>query len=283
MIFGLGAALGWGLADFGAAVAGRKLGSFATLLVAQLSGLVTLVLFAVAFLPNWSGGLGDIGLLAANGVLAAGAYLLLYQGLALGPVALVSPIVAAYGVVTIPLALLLLHETLAGLVALGAIVTVVGVVLTSADPRTVGSGKRMHRDGVPFALGSLLMFGVATFVLGESSQRVGWLWALGISRISTFVVLLALWVLRRPSIPRGGATAALLAAAGVGILDVLGGAAYARGSEVGLVSIVTAASATFPLISVAAGVVLLRERPAISQAFGVALVVLGLLLLGAGR
>ena len=35
MIFGLGAALGWGLADFGGAVAGRRIGSRAVAIVAS--------------------------------------------------------------------------------------------------------------------------------------------------------------------------------------------------------------------------------------------------------
>ena len=68
----------------------------------------------------------------------------------------------------------------------------------------------------------------------------------------------------------------------VGAIDVLGGAAYARGTELGYVSIVSAASATFPLIPVVGGILLLRERPAASQLAGVVLVVGGLLLLGAG-
>jgi len=68
----------------------------------------------------------------------------------------------------------------------------------------------------------------------------------------------------------------------VGLIDVLGGAAYARGTELGFVSIVSAASATFPLIPVVGGVLLFRERPAASQFAGVALVVGGLLLLGRG-
>jgi drug/metabolite transporter (DMT)-like permease len=73
---------------------------------------------------------------------------------------------------------------------------------------------------------------------------------------------------------------AVAGAALVGVIDVLGGAAYARGTELGYLSIVSAASATFPLIPVVGGIILLRERPAASQLTGIALVVGGLLLLG---
>jgi drug/metabolite transporter (DMT)-like permease len=66
----------------------------------------------------------------------------------------------------------------------------------------------------------------------------------------------------------------------VGVVELLGTIAYARGAEVGLVSIVTAASATYPLVPVFGGVVLLEERPAPNQYLGVAMVVGGLVLLG---
>jgi drug/metabolite transporter (DMT)-like permease len=46
------------------------------------------------------------------------------------------------------------------------------------------------------------------------------------------------------------------------------------------VSVVTAASATYPLIPVFGGVVLLHERPVPTQYLGIAMVIGGLLLLG---
>jgi drug/metabolite transporter (DMT)-like permease len=66
----------------------------------------------------------------------------------------------------------------------------------------------------------------------------------------------------------------------VGVVELLGTISYARGAEVGLVSIVTAASATYPLIPVFGGVALLQERPAPNQYLGVAMVIGGLVLLG---
>jgi len=47
VIFGLGAALGWGLADLFAAVSGRRIGSWATVVIAQLSSAL---LIGLAFL-----------------------------------------------------------------------------------------------------------------------------------------------------------------------------------------------------------------------------------------
>jgi drug/metabolite transporter (DMT)-like permease len=74
--------------------------------------------------------------------------------------------------------------------------------------------------------------------------------------------------------------AGLWLAAAVGIVDLLGTLSYVVGTEVGLISVVTAVSATYPLLPVLGGVVLLHERPAPNQYLGVGMVIGGLVLLG---
>ena len=285
MIFGLTAALGWGVADFGAAVVARRVGSMTTVVISQVGGILTLLVLVAVLRPAWSTPPGVIAGMAANGVVAAGAYLLLYRGLELGPVALVSPVVAAYAVITIALAVAFLGESLPGIVAIGAFTTVVGVVLTSTDLRKLGRPSPTGRSGLRYAIASMALFGVATFLLGRYAKEVGWLPALTLSRAFSMASLVgvAMFVAgARPTRGDGPVIPAVAGAALVGVIDVLGGAAYARGTELGYVSIVSAASATFPLIPVVGGILLLRERPAASQLAGVTLVVGGLLLLGTG-
>jgi len=285
VIFGLTAALGWGVADFGAAVVSRRLGSMVTVLASQVAGILTLLILVALLRPAWSTPPGVIGGMAGNGIIAAGAYLLLYRGLELGPVALVSPVVAAYAVITIALAVAFLGESLPGIVAVGAFTTVVGVVLTSTDLRKLARPSPTGRSGLRYAIASMALFGVATFLLGRYAKEVGWLPALTLSRAFSTASLVGVALFARSARPgraEGLARPAVMGAVLVGAIDVLGGAAYARGTELGYVSIVSAASATFPLIPVVGGILLLRERPAASQLAGVVLVVGGLLLLGAG-
>ncbi len=280
MIFGLGAALAWGLADVGAAVVGRRIGSLTTLVLAQLASLALILTWYLVDRPAWSGTIGDVGMLAANGAVAAFAYVLLYRALALGPIALVSPIVAAYAVPAIALAVILLDESLGGALLAGIVVTLVGVVLTSTDFREAGA-ERMSRAGVPVALLSMALFGLASYVLGLEAKQLGWLTAALIGRVFSVLSLLALALVRRPPLSAGGLSG-IGSAALVGVADIAGMAFYSMGSERGLISIVTAASATFVLIPVVAGILWLGERPAATQLAGVAVVVGGLLLLGLG-
>jgi drug/metabolite transporter (DMT)-like permease len=282
VIFGLTAALGWGVADFGAAVVGRRLGSFSTAVTAHMAGLLTLLVLLVGLRPTWSTPPVVIAWMAGNGIIAAGAYLLLYRALELGPVALVSPVVAAYAVITIALAVTFLGESLPGIVTIGAFTTVVGVVLTSTDLRKLRRPSPIGRSGLRYAIASMALFGVATFLLGRYAQEVGWLPALTLSRAFSTASLVAVAVFVRGARGDGPVISAVAGAALVGVIDVLGGAAYARGTELGYLSIVSAASAIFPLIPVVGGIILLRERPAASQLAGVTLVVGGLLLLGGG-
>ncbi len=282
MIFGLSAAFSWGFSDFGASVVGRRLGSVATLLIAQAAGIVLVLFMVLVLQPTWSMTPTIVAGLALNGIAAAVGYALLYRALELGPVALVSPVVAAYAVITITLAVTVLGESLPGIVLLGGLITVAGVILTTADPRLLGKQRRSGGNpGVPYAFGAMALFGVAAFLLGRYSQDIGWLAALTVSRMSTLICLSIVWLNSRRGVPSGVPTV-LAGAALVGILDVMGASAFARGSELGYVSIVAAASAIFPLIPVAGGILLFRERPAFTQYVGVALVIGGLLFLSRG-
>jgi drug/metabolite transporter (DMT)-like permease len=278
VIFGFGAALAWGVGDLGAALVARRVGSFATVVLVQLAGLVAIVIVALAAGATWTGRWTDVMLLVVNGVIVAIAYVLHYRALELGPVALVSPLTSAYAVLPIGLAWIVLGENIDASFAIGAVLATVGVVLVTADPRQFGEAATMRRDGLPYAIGAMVLFGVATFVLAVVSRHAGWLSTVALGRVLTVVALSPVVVARRPSVlaaGRGVAAAGLF----VGVADILGIMSFSRGAEVAAISLVSAVSATFPLIPFVGGLVLLRERPALSQALGVFAVIGGLVLL----
>lgn len=285
MIYGLVAAFGWGLSDLWAAISGRRIGSGRTVVIAQIAAAVLISLIVVLVRPDMSELGTVIPWLLPNAFLGAAAFATLYRGLQLGPVHVVSPILASYAVVPVLLSVVLLGESLGGLEVAGVAVTIAGAMLTSADLRDLRAENRKRFEGLPWAIVSTVLFGVATYVVGWASKEAGFLPTLWFERVSMMAVyLLAAVIVWLRS--RGRATAAtpvrsaLGLAALVGVVELLGTLAYARGAEVGLVSIVTAASATYPLVPVFGGVVLLEERPAPNQYLGVAMVVGGLVLLG---
>jgi uncharacterized membrane protein len=272
VLYGLVAAFGWGLSDFFGAVVGRRIGSLATVLVAQASSaiLVTVVLL---------GGNHDVGAAAPyagwivlNGIVSAAAYASHYRALELGPVAVVSPIGACYALVGVVLSMVILGERPSALTLLGGLATVVGVMLTSTDLPKLWAGTHGRPPGLPWAIAAAIGFGIAAYTLGRAAQLVGWergLWASRVAQVACFVPFA---LLRRREL----VGLAVL----TGTADLLGVVTYSIGSEVGYLSIVLAASAIFPALAVAGSVAFLGERPVVNQYVGVAVVAVGLLLLG---
>jgi uncharacterized membrane protein len=282
VIFGLLAALGFGLADFEGAIAGRRIGSLWTVILGQtLSAIVlTVVFFATDASASVLGPF--LGFVALNGICAAAAYQTHYRALELGPVAVVSPIGSAYAVIGVVLAVVFLGERPGALALVGTIVTVVGVALVSTDLRELRAGLHGVARGVPWALVSTVSFGGAGFLLGYLSQQVGWVAGLWASRMAQVVCYIPLAIVVRSHLPRirdrRGLTFALVAA----IADIVGVIGLSVGSERGFVSITLAASAVFPLVAVVLSLLILHERLVGNQFVGIALVIGGLLMLGFG-
>jgi drug/metabolite transporter (DMT)-like permease len=286
VIYGLVAALGWGLSDLWAAMSGRRIGSGRTVVVAQVAVAVVISVLVLIVRPDLSGIPAVAPWLVPNAFLGAAAFATLYKGLQLGPIAVVSPVLASYAVVPVLLSVILLGETLGGWEVVGVLVTIAGAALTSTDPKALRAGTRTKPAGLPWAIVSTLLFGVATYVMGWAAKEAGFLPSLWFGRLTMtgvfLIAALVLWVRSRSTGEARDpvAPSMLRLAVLVGVMELVGTISYARGAEVGLVSIVTAASATYPLIPVLGGVVLLHERPVPTQYLGIAMVIGGLLLLG---
>ncbi len=278
MAYGLLAALSWGVAGFGAALAARRIGAFRTVVIgeaAALTGYVVLFLLG----PFSLRGTGPVvWLLMLAGVIGLGGYLTLYRGLETGHVGLVSAISASYAGVTVILSVLVLGERLTAAAAAGVTLTVAGVVLASSRA-SPGAEQTARATGVAFGLAAALCYGVGGFLLGRYTRELGWLVPVVVARVGAMAVLLAT-PLRRSAVSQRGLGIAW--AVGVGLVDAAGVAFFARGDQVGLISITAASSSAYPIIPLLGGLVLLHERIARWQAVGVALILAGLVLLGAG-
>ncbi|HET9520100.1 MAG TPA: DMT family transporter [Candidatus Limnocylindrales bacterium] len=284
--YGLIAALCWGSTDVMATIGGRRLGSLRVIAIAQATSLAVTVALAIAMgirLPA-----DPLVLLAAGlmGVVAAGAYLSFFTALRIGPLAVVSPVVAAYGGLTVLLAVIVRGETLQPLQGLGAALATAGVVLTGIVFDGGWRGTRIVGRGVLFSVIAMLLFAVLTVGLAAPIEVAGWLPVLLASRLAnaaTIWVILAVVVLRRP---RGSETLlatsaarsnrAILAAAAAGLLDIVGFVAFAIGLELAPTWIVGLASSFGPVVAVIVAVALWGERLRPTQWVGLAGILAGL-------
>src|SRR4029450_1114012 len=91
VIYGLAAALGWGLSDLWAAISGRRIGSGRTVVVAQVAAAVVVTLLVLIVRPDLSGIPTVAPWLIPNAFLGAAAFAPLYKGAHPGPLRRRSP------------------------------------------------------------------------------------------------------------------------------------------------------------------------------------------------
>jgi drug/metabolite transporter (DMT)-like permease len=285
VIFGLVAALGWGLADFFGALASRRIGSLPAVVVGQILSAFAITAILLGSGSGLTSLAGLAGLIIVNGIVAMLAYASHYYALELGPVSVVSPVGAAYAVVGVLLAIIVLGERPSSLALAGMVCTIAGTVLVSTDLKALMAGLHERPEGLWWAVGSAVGFGVAGFTLGAVAKDSGvWQAAMFASRWAMIIAFVPLAIARRSEFSRlrAGATVGIWFALAAGAADILGVASYSAGATGGYLSIVLAASAVFPLVAVALSHYVLGERLVLNQYIGVGAVVGGLLLLGAG-
>lgn len=216
-------------------------------------------------------------LLAAIG---AGSLMLLYRGLALGPMAVVSPIGGAYAAVTVILAVLFLGERLSALQTVAVMVTLAGVLLASSDLRVLVAILDRPSPGVRVGFVATLGFGIWGLFLALAVRSFDGLALVLVSRFAGAAIMLAAVALRRAPPPRDRRRGTLGLVLAVGIFDTVANLSYVLGFEAGYASIVATAGALYPVVTAALAIVLLRERLAPNQYAGVGILVAGLVGLG---
>ncbi|MDQ3128674.1 MAG: DMT family transporter [Chloroflexota bacterium] len=287
---GLIAALCWGSTDVSAAIAGRRLGSLRVAAIVQVTSLIAIVVICLIQGSWFPSRLDDILISIVTGVVAAGAYLSFFTALRIGPLSVVSPVVAAYGGLTVLLAVLVRGETLTLVQVVGAALATIGVILTGLVSDGGWRNARVAGKGIGFAIVALVCFAVLTIGLAGPIRSAGWLPVLLVARIANaatvFTVLVVVYTFRpRAAAPLlSGSTdrvpgllvVAVLAAVAGGALDIAGFVAFAIGLEQAPAWIVGLASSFGPVVSVIVAIVLWHEKLQPSQWLGLAGIGLGL-------
>ncbi len=300
MVYGLVAAAGWGLSSVAAAHAARRMGTLAALLISQVTGTIVLGMVLAALHPH----LPTLASTTVLGLAGAGLFSLLgwltyYRALEHGPVGIVSGAAATYGGVTAVLALVVLGEPLGRFGGIGDALAVAGVAAaamqTTGRPRAAvtidgipvprqwaldgaapARSARSRPWGLLLALASALTYGTGAFWLGAYAASAGWLVSALIVYIISVTVLLVALICRRQR-PRGGLAGTGWAVA-AGLAEAVALVAFARGGQAGEVAVTAAVSSTYPVIPLALGLVVFRERLSALQVLGICVAVTGLTL-----
>ena len=276
LVLALVTSVTYGVADFCGGLATRRSDVWPVLL---LGGPVGTVLLLVAALPVG----GRVGPAAVPGLLAgtAGALgvVVFYRALAEGTMSVVAPVTALTSA-AVPVAVGVgLRGERPGLVAgAGVVCALVALVLVGLEPRRPDApGRRASPGaGVLLALASGTGFGLFFVALSTAPPDVG-LWPVVWARVVTVAVVVVGAVLaRRVGLPGRDALVPALAA---GVLDAaanVGVLLALRGGDIAVPSVVIS---LYPAATVALAALVLQERLATVQRFGLVTATAGVVLL----
>ncbi len=269
----LGASTAWGVSDFFGPLQGRRYGTLAVLLVAEVAGMIAI---AIAVGISWH--LPDDPAVwlavpaAVAGTVGLYAY---YRGMAVGAISVVAPVAAVSAVVPVLIGLAT-GDSPSPLQLVGMAVALTGVALASREP---GSGPRNVAAGVWLALLAAFAFGFY-FTPMHAAGNADFLWASLIFRVVATAMVAVAALIVRPSIAidRRGLTIVILAGMG----DTLGNVLFAASSAYGLVSVTSVLASLYPVWTVILARAVLGERVSSGQQVGIAGTLLGVTLISAG-
>lgn len=289
ILLGISAALGWGMADFSARFATRRIGAFRTLMLMQLFGFLALTLFLLrtgafsrGIAPGWRPWVFAI----IAGLINTVSSLSLYRSFEVGVMSIAGPISSSYPALTVALAMLS-GERISPLRGAGLALTFLGMILaaiTFAPDPNLTSREREHPRGAHLSKGALLAifaaagYGVMFWWLGfHVVPLVGSAISVWVVRITTLSVLVLVGVPTGRSfpLPRGNVWWLLLA---TGLVDTAAFVANNAGMGSGHVAVVSVLASLYGAVTVLLSWIFLREHIDRSQWFGIFLIFVGIVL-----
>jgi drug/metabolite transporter (DMT)-like permease len=296
LLTGLGAAVCWGTLDLFSALASRRVGSLLVTTGLQVVGAIlvwAVVLVTGTALPTDPFVIGGSALV---GVAGAGAYLAYFTGLRIGPISVVSGMVAAYGGLTVVLAVIIRGETLTIVQAAGAAIATLGVVLTGIAFDQGWRNTRFASPGVAFAVVALVLFATMSIGTDIVIDRAPWFQVLIVSRsaiafLSVVILVLALKLFRGRAAPmiegedgNDGTSRVDRRVVGAvvlsGTLDIVGLASFSYGLEHAATWLVGLASSFGPAVTIVVAVAVLGERLRPIQWVGLGGILIGMVAIG---
>jgi drug/metabolite transporter (DMT)-like permease len=260
----LAAAASWGLADFLAGLASRRISVPVVLLLVEGGGLVVIVVVAVVaggpFFTHASDFWSAAGA-GLSGVLGLGCF---YRALAIGTMSIVAPISSA-GVALPVIVGIATGDRPSAITTVGLVAIVAGVVLASREQHADAEAAAAGRAAIGLALLSAVGFG-GFFVLIDAPSDVSVAWTLVISRGAATAAVALLILRTRPAVP---ARRLGFGIAVVGCVDLLATSLLSMAQTEGDLAIVSVLGGMYPVATVLLAAAVLHERVRAPQLVGI--------------
>lgn len=180
IIFAMAALLSWGFGDFFIQRSTRHVGVFTTLFsIGAMAFVVFLPFVEDEFIDTWLHHPEKLILLVAGGVVVFIASLLNMEGLKLGKMAVVEPLLAAELPITIALTFFFWNESLTANQLVWVVVIFIGILLVATNHwGQLHYHKRFLEKGVIFAIFGTIGMAFTNFLTGAASQTTSPLFAI---------------------------------------------------------------------------------------------------------
>ncbi len=274
ILFGLGAALGWGAGDFTGGLASRKTGAYRAVFYASVIGAVFILavaLFSGEPLPEKY----SIIMAGIAGMAGALGLLLLYQSMTLGLMSIAAPVSALLAAV-LPVIVSMFTE------GLPKFTTILGFGFALFAVWMVSQGENgvtnifTHLSDLRLPLLAGIGFG-SYFIVMHEATRVSTLWPMVFSRSAGILLIGMVLLFRRESwkVTSGAWTMIALN----GILDVTGNIFFILAGQSGRLDVASVLSSLFPGTTVVLAWIFLKERLNRSQWIGIGSALIAIILM----
>lgn len=289
VVLGLGAAIIYGVSDFFGAFAARRIHLVTATLVNY--AIATVGIFVAVWIVGgaWSGAAVWTG--TVTGVLAVFGLLTFYGVLAVGPMSLLSPLIALIQSVIPVIAAVITGQPFTPVAWVAVIVGIAALLLLS--PRPEPGRQRITLRAAVLAVASGVLFGISLVTLDFAPKNSGVVPSV-FEIVAGLVVLCVAWLVLR-LLPRGNAAlsflepspenAATLSLPRAWLAVVISGGTVAAADafivldlHIGNLAIVSVLVALYPVLTVILAATVLKERMTRLQFVAVGLVIIASLL-----
>jgi drug/metabolite transporter (DMT)-like permease len=276
ILFGLGAALGWGAGDFTGGLASRKTGAYRAVFYSEVIGVALLLIvaqFSAEPLPNLkifllsmlAGALGTVGLI------------FLYQSMTLGLMSIAAP-VSALLAAALPVLVGIFKE------GIPQILTIFGFGFALFAVWMISQGEGgvtdilAHLSDLKLPLLAGIGFGSYFVLMHEATSTGATVWPMVISR-SGGMILITVYMLITRAAWKVEDTSAWLMITLNGILDISGNLFFILAGQTGRLDVAAVLSSLFPGATVVLAWIFLKERLSRNQWIGIGSALIAIVLM----
>ena len=276
ILFGLGAALGWGAGDFTGGLASRKTGAYRAVFYGEVVGIIFLLIIVKISgesLPNqrvWllamlAGALGTVGLI------------LLYHSMTLGLMSIATP-VSALLAASLPVLVGIFKE------GVPQILTVIGFGFALFAVWMISQGENgvtnilAHLSDLKLPLLAGIGFGLYFVFMHEATSTGATIWPMVASRSGGMILITAYMLITRSPWKVEDSSAWPMIIIN-GVLDISGNLFFILAGQAGRLDVAAVLSSLFPGASVMLAWIFLKERLTRNQWIGIGSALIAIVLM----